>query len=385
MITQTLALLLDAYRELNAKKMFWIVLVLSGIVVIAFAGTGINERGFTLFGIELTSPLFNTTIISRSMWYKYLFSNLGIGFWLTLCAMVLALISTASIFPDFIAGGSIDLYLSRPISRLRLFFTKYATGLLFVGLQVAVFATLCFGVIGIRGGTWEPTVFLPIPLVMLVFSFLFCVCVLLGLLTRSVIASLLLTLLFWMLIFGVDVAETGALSSMVAGQMEEHAYANLFSYRDREIELYKQKLVAGDATAQQRIADLERERAAMLEKKRQSDPGRHNWVVAHRLLFGAKTILPKTSETNSLIDRWLNITDEIGEERRQLREQRRNARGLFSSFSDRTEVKIDDPEVGRETRAILGERPVSWVLGTSIGFEALMLGVSAWIFCRRDY
>jgi ABC-type transport system involved in multi-copper enzyme maturation permease subunit len=385
MITQTLALLLDAYRELNAKKMFWIVLILSGVVVIAFAGTGINERGLTLFGMEFTSPVVNTGIVSRAMWYKYLFSNLGIGFWLTLCAMALALISTASIFPEFIAGGSVDLYLSRPISRLRLFLTKYATGLLFVGLQVAVFAIACFAVIGIRGGTWEPKVFLAVPLVMLVFSFLYCVCVLLGLLTRSVIASLLLTLLFWLIVFGVDLAEKGALTSTVAGQMEEQAYTHLFSYRDKEIALYKQKLADGDTAAQQRITELERERASLTQKKHDSDPGRHNWVVAQRLLYGAKSIFPKTSETNSLIDRWMNITDEVGDQRRELREQRRNARGFFSSFGDRTEVKITDPEVGRETQEILLERPISWVLGTSIAFEAVVLGLSAWIFCRRDY
>jgi hypothetical protein len=164
---------------------------------------------------------------------------------------------------------------------------------------------------------------------MLVFSFLYCVCVLLGLLTRSVIASLLLTLLFWLIVFGVDLAEKGALTSTVAGQMEEQAYTHLFSYRDKEIALYKQKLADGDTAAQQRITELERERASLTQKKHDSDPGRHNWVVAQRLLYGAKSIFPKTSETNSLIDRWMNITDEVGDQRRELREQRRNARGFF--------------------------------------------------------
>jgi hypothetical protein len=42
-MTQTLALLLDAYRELNARKMFWITLVLSGMCVIAFALFGVSE------------------------------------------------------------------------------------------------------------------------------------------------------------------------------------------------------------------------------------------------------------------------------------------------------------------------------------------------------
>ena len=40
MLTQTLALLLDAYRELNAKKLFWITMILSGVIVLAFAAVG---------------------------------------------------------------------------------------------------------------------------------------------------------------------------------------------------------------------------------------------------------------------------------------------------------------------------------------------------------
>jgi ABC-type transport system involved in multi-copper enzyme maturation permease subunit len=382
MMTQTLAIFHDAYRELNAKKLFWFVLIISGIVVIAFAGTGINARGITLFGIEFQMDV-NTSILSKAMWYKTLFSQLGIGFWLTWCAMTLALVSTASIFPDFIAGGSIDLYLSRPISRIRLFLTKYVSGLLFVGLQVGVFALACFLVIGVRGGAWEPKVFLSIPLVLLVFSYLFCICVLFGLITRSAITSLLLTMLVWLLIFGVDLAEKSALSAKIAGEIETTAYSNMFDYKDKQIALAKERLATGDATAKGDIDRLQAERKALEEKKRTTDPGRRNWAVAERLLVGAKTFFPKTSETNSLIDRWMKITDEIGEERAERRQERR-ARWM-PNFGDRTKVALNDPEVARETGAVLRERPVSWVMGTSVAFELVVLGISAWIFCRRDF
>jgi hypothetical protein len=383
MMTQTLAILHDAYRELNAKKLFWFVLAISGVVVIAFAGTGINERGITLFGLEFQSTLINTSVIARVMWYKYLFSQLGIGFWLSWCAMTLALVSTAGIFPDFIAGGSVDLDLSRPISRLRLFFTKYVSGLLFVALQVGVFTFASFLVIGVRGGAWEPKIFLAIPLVLLVFSYLFSICVLLGLVTRSTIASLLLTCLVWLLIFGVDAAEKTALSARIAGDIETTAYRNTFDYKDRQIALARERLAGGDARAREDINALQAERHTLEEKKRTSDPGRHNWVVAHRLLLQAKTFLPKTSETNGLIDRWMNITDEIGEERAERRQRRRAS--WIPSFGDRTKVRLDDPEVAREVADVLADRPVSWILGTSVAFEVVVLGVSAWIFCRRDF
>jgi ABC-type transport system involved in multi-copper enzyme maturation permease subunit len=78
-------------------------------------------------------------------WYKWVFSVFVIGIWAKWAALVLALISTASIFPELIASGSIDLYLSKPISRLRLFLTKYVGGLLFVVLQMTIFAVTSGG------------------------------------------------------------------------------------------------------------------------------------------------------------------------------------------------------------------------------------------------
>ena len=44
-MTQTWAVFLEAYRNLNSKKLFWTVLILSALVVVAFACVGINERG----------------------------------------------------------------------------------------------------------------------------------------------------------------------------------------------------------------------------------------------------------------------------------------------------------------------------------------------------
>ena len=36
-MSQTLAILHDGYREINSRKMFWVSLILSGLVVASFA------------------------------------------------------------------------------------------------------------------------------------------------------------------------------------------------------------------------------------------------------------------------------------------------------------------------------------------------------------
>ena len=50
---QTLAILLDSYRELNARKLFWITLILSGLIVVSFSLVGINEKGPTFLWWQL--------------------------------------------------------------------------------------------------------------------------------------------------------------------------------------------------------------------------------------------------------------------------------------------------------------------------------------------
>src|SRR5258707_680690 len=102
-IDQTVALFYDAYRELNSKKMFWFTLILSGVVVLSFLAVGITrEHKLSVFGMGLLElpPEMNNAVP-----YKFLFSRIGIGVWLTWAAMILAIVSTASIFPDFMSGG----------------------------------------------------------------------------------------------------------------------------------------------------------------------------------------------------------------------------------------------------------------------------------------
>src|SRR5207247_499161 len=143
---------------------------------VAFAFISITPRGFTIFGKEVPS-FFNSTIIPPDTFYKFVFTQFAISWWLGVIALVLALISVGSIFPDFISGGSIDLYLARPISRLRLFLTKYLTSLLFIALQVLIFCAASFFVIGVKGRVWEFGIFLSVSLVTLLFSYLYCICV----------------------------------------------------------------------------------------------------------------------------------------------------------------------------------------------------------------
>lgn len=381
MLLQAKAMLVDAYRELNHKKLFWIVLILSGIIVAAFGIVGINDKGLTVLHWEFPG-IFTTKWIPEPVFYKLLFTNLGIKWWLAWIASILALVSTAGLFPDFLASGSIELTLSRPIGRLRLFLYKYACGLLFVALQVSVFALASFLVIGLRGKTWEPGVLLAIPITVAIFSFLYCVCVLLGVLTRSTIASLLLTMLFWFLVFGVHATEQSLL---------------FFKERNAlQVESTRNRIEADEARAQRRLAEnkpkdgvdpatglteverdrLESRRKRLVELQSTAKP----LSRFHTGFYALKTVLPKTTETAELLERALLSK----EDREQLRNFSPGANRPDPEFGD-NDAPFTQSELGERVENETLSRSVGWVLGSSLGFECFVLGIAAWIFARRDF
>jgi len=384
------AMLLDAYRELNAKRLFWITLAISGLVAAVFAFVGITDEGIRVITWDVPFPGLNAKVISPDTFYKLMFVNFGVGFWLAWLASILALVSTAGIFPSFISGGTIDLVLAKPIGRLPLFLLKYLTGLLFVALQVAAFTTAAFLVMGVRGGTWEPAVFLAIPIVVVFFSYLFAVCALLGLLTRSTIAALLLTLLFWLLIFAVHSVESTTL--MFKTMAEEEAQAT-----ERHIEIMQQRLdrhieldekSTGENDHRTRTIDQIQTRIAERRQELQSTRDTAETLdTVHWYAYGVKSILPKTAETIALLERALIDLSELPMENSDAASQQENTM-MTADGQLEQELQSDpstDEQAQREVMKAFRDRSIWWVMGTSLLFECLVLALGAWLFCRRDF
>ncbi len=331
---QTLAILLDACRGLRSKWLFWISLWLSGLVVLCFLFLGIDERGLTIVVWHFDHPWLNTRNIEPATLYKWLFSNLGIGIWLSWVGTILALISTAGMFPDLVAGGSIDLMVSRPIGRLRLFFTQYAAGLLFVTLQATIFSAASFVVLGLRGGVWEPGLFVAVPVMVVFFSYLFSVCVLVGVRTRSTVAALLLTLLFWVGVWAVAASEN-----------------TLLMFREMQAEGVAWTGPRGRPAADAAPTVPEPEPPASSD-------------MAYTMVSTLHTVLPKTTETVDLLERWLI---------------------RLADLPDRKAAQSRQQEIAQATIESIRSRSPLWILGTSLGFEAVVLALAAWSFCRRDF
>ncbi len=369
---QTWAILIDAYRELNARKMFWISLGISLLVVCVFAGLGINEKGIELLWFTVEIGPLTTALMSRSLFYKTLFMSVGLTIWLGWASTILALVSTASIIPDFVSSGSIEGMLARPISRSRLFLTKYFASLLFVVLQAIVFSAASILVIGVRGGVWLWGLMLAVPIITLFFSYLYCVSALVGVWTRSTLASLLASLAVWGVVLAMGVAENGLLIAKISAEnpiplIEKDVEA-------RELQVRKAKESSTDPADFAKLEKRLEERREDLITQREKVASIDTW---YRIAFTAKTILPKTGDTKELLERAV-INDREMEQMANMADDRDNRRG-GGPFG------ASDMKAVRQAEKINKSRSLWWVIGTSVLFEAFIVAWACRIFARRDF
>jgi hypothetical protein len=388
MIGQTVAIFVDAYRELNAKRLFWVTLVISAAFIGAFALVGVTPSGISVLKWKFDVPM-------ASFAYRWVFDFVIVGIWASWAAVILALVSTSGVFPDLMSGGAIDLYLSKPISRLRLFLTKYASGLLFVLLQTSVFSTIAFLVMGTRAHEWRPSVFLIVPLVTCMFSYLFAISVLLGVVTRSSIAAVLLTVLVWGFFFLVSWSENQILQAKLWMSREAQLYEQAVANLDRQI------AEAGDKATfdtgfgvKTGLLRVRRDRAVKDEAERRSQA--ETLETVHKIFFHVATVVPKTSQTVNVLSRKLFTDEEIDETTggpprnspvlRGARPRRGGGGGGGDDdVLDRGQRADAIRDAAVEGKLALRDRSLSWVIGTSLAFEAIVLMIAAWVFCRRDY
>jgi len=124
--------------------------------------------------------------------------------------LLVGIVVTANVVPQMFEPGTLNLLLSKPISRSGLYLTRFIGGC----SQVAICATYLFtGTwlwFGVAIGVWNIAFLWSIPIYILVFAMYYSVSALVGLLFRSPILSVVATVVFWATCFSVGVSHTSA-------------------------------------------------------------------------------------------------------------------------------------------------------------------------------
>ncbi len=385
-MTAVLAILVDSYRELIAKKLFWFVLAISLLIVLSFGSIGFNDRGISIgYGLHT----FEFELLRQGSPYVVPFMDMVfasgiVGLWLGWGAIILALVSTAEIFPNFLSAGSIDLVLSKPVRRTTVFFTKYLGGLLFVLLQVAIFCVGTLLVMRWRVGEWRWGVLLAIPVIVLIFSYLYSVMVLFNVLTRSTLPSLVLTILAWLGLFTLATTEGILLGQLrIPAEVDRDAYAKRVEWYEDRIE---EAVAAGDDDLAARYRARMRSDAANLdEAQRRVD----KWTPIHEAARLTMLLLPKTSATSDLVQRRLQSDSGMTMTEFVAAMQGQELPPPPPPDADEEESRHDqrrrrEQEIGRRMEEYLLSQPWWMIIGSSLLFEAGVLLVACLIFVRRD-
>lgn len=394
---QTGALLLDTLRLLLARKMFWITLAISAILVAAYAGIGFDEKGVSIFfgAVHFEDPRFAAGKPLAKALILGVFSTFVVPIWLAWGASILALVSTTTVFPDFMSDGAIDLVLSKPLSRFKIFFVKYLGCLLFVLLQVAIFCAGVFFVVGLRIHEWNWMIFAAVPVVLAYFSYLYAFNVLMAVLTRSSIAALLFTILFWFLLFIAQSAETQLNTLTTQRSLEVERDTRRIDGFKRRLELAQSPETLKEAlgAALTDKVRLQRDLDDAIVQRDAAIQTRDTLAAWHGRTRVLMAILPKNQETIGLLDRWLtkdlsqSLTDIMmgSVPEAQEPEPAPDAPTDTPTEEGRRGRHRNDMQAVRKVNEDVKTRSSTYVIGTSLGFEVVILGLSALIFIRRDF
>ncbi len=142
--------------------------------------------------------------------------------------LLIAILVTANMIPDMFEPGSLNLLLSKPISRWGLYVSKFIGGCVFIALCAGYLFIGVWLWMGLALGVWDRAMLLSIPLYVIVFAIYFSISALVGLLYRSPTVSVILTLLFWAFCFGV-----GVIYNLVENRMDNAAITKIVPLGER--------------------------------------------------------------------------------------------------------------------------------------------------------
>jgi ABC-type transport system involved in multi-copper enzyme maturation permease subunit len=274
-------------------------------------------------------------------------------------AVLVSIIITAFFIPNMLRKGTVDLLLVKPIRRPALLVYKYVGGLAFMFLNTVVAVGGMWLALGLRSGVWAVSFLLTILALTYFFAVLYAVSTFFGVLTRSAIAAILLTIGAWFFMFLVRTT---------------HSYFEVRRAMDRTAQVMHDKLGDEGVKALEGLAKAGQEEGA----GPRGGPGRppsletmrfeENWL-SHTVTVLYK-ILPRTGEVDQRLNRRLSHDLAFGDP-------------FPPPKQDRPPPQLPGGiEIPRLTPP-----PPSWaeILGVSTAFIAVFLGLSCWWFATKDY
>jgi ABC-type transport system involved in multi-copper enzyme maturation permease subunit len=226
----------DTFRQAVASRVSWLILLVIAVAVLFCLSVGVTgddpKPGARGGGSEYippweakkkdpfivkTSPVMVTTgkltllfgaleiplSRDRGRAVRYLEMLLVIGVADT-AGLLLILVFTSSFLPSFLDPSSATVLLAKPVPRWSLLAGKFIGVLLWVLVQVMLFVFGTWLALAVKTGVWDPIYLLCIPVVFVHFAVFYSFSTFLAVWTRSAVACVFGSILFWFLCWGMN-------------------------------------------------------------------------------------------------------------------------------------------------------------------------------------
>lgn len=143
------------------------------------------------------------------------FFQTGLAGFIHFAALLLGVFATAGIIPNTLEKGTIDLFLSKPVSRAEILTGRYLGGGLIVFLNTAFFVTGAWLIISIKTGYWNTPFLAVMGTVTVSYLILAAAMMILGISTRSSAATIIIVFFFIYLVAPILQSREGFLFQLI--------------------------------------------------------------------------------------------------------------------------------------------------------------------------
>jgi len=173
-----LAIIKNTFREALAKKIFIGYYIFYGIVVLFM---------FFAVNVDAVQGVISFTDV------KHTIDTVEGGFLQIAFPLILffSLISASSFIPSMVEKGTIDLLISRPISRFSILISKFIGAILFVATSMVFLIGSIWLILSLKSGYWNFAFLFSIVTLTVAFAIMYSITVYIGLSTQSSIIAIL--------------------------------------------------------------------------------------------------------------------------------------------------------------------------------------------------
>lgn len=218
----------DVMREAAARWTLVAYFFLSSLFIIIFA-SAVNLdivdgalAGAKLFGKELEDVGDAQISIEKLV----LGFETGFSVFLYFICTFLAIFATAHLVPRMQEKGTVDLYLSRPVGRVRLLFSRYLAGLILAFSNVIYLVGSIWLIVWWKTGVANPRFLLGGTIIFLVIAVLLAFAFLIGVITSSTAVSIMTT--YGVFFFGLMLAAHDKIAAAVSKEWQAWTIETLY-------------------------------------------------------------------------------------------------------------------------------------------------------------